>query len=231
MKAAAIFIQTIPDQVKTMVLNGKTLRTFRTALVIIFFFFELTVVCGQSIELTAFSGYTFGHSFDIKGGSAKIGAGHTFGGILEIPVAENLNIGLIYSRQQSLVTAQSTELPDYFRSDAAITYILAGAGRTMEAVPEKVLFYGGLKGGVGIISSRDDQFNSKTYFSVSGSLGTKYFINEKIGLRIGMNIYFPVVNAGANIWWGIGNGPQVGISGWSPIVQFNLLGGLVIKLN
>ena len=207
------------------------MHRIRIVLFILLFFFELPLVSGQSVELSPFSGYTFGHSFHISGGKAKIGPGHTFGGTLEIPVRENVNLGLLYSRHHSWVSAQSTELPEPFRSDAAITYVLAGLNAYEEVVPKHILFYGGVKGGLGIISSGDDQFNTKTYFSVGGLIGTKYFINNRIGLRIGMNIYLPVVNAGASLWWGPGTGTQVGISSWSPIVQLNLQGGLVIKLS
>lgn len=195
----------------------------------IFLFAATSITYAQSFEITPFSGYTFGNSVNIPGGKARIGPGHTFGGLVGFSVSDVLGFELLYSRQHSRITAQSDDLTEDVRSEGAVTYILGGSNRRLPIVPDVFDVFGGAKLGAVVFSSRDKEFTTDTRFAVGGTVGMNYFFSEVIGLRIGANVYFPVVNAGASLWWG-GGGPQVGLTSWSPLIQFNLLGGITFRL-
>jgi hypothetical protein len=196
--------------------------------------FTFTIVLNQafsqSIQLSPYSGYTFSNKISIDGGTAKISGGHTFGGILTVALPINYNFEILYSRHINEVTASSTMLVEDFRSDAAYNYILAGFNRIIHIPNTGLKFYGGPKFGATILSSIDDKFSTRTNFAVALDAGMVLMVNNFIGLRVGANVKAPIVNSGVNLWWGTGSGPQVGVSSWSPIAQFNLLGGIVINI-
>ncbi len=195
------------------------------------FILIFTQAFSQSIQLSPYSGYTFSNKIDIEGGRAKISGGHTFGGILTFTLPVDYDVEILYSRHINLVTASSRRLTEDFRSDAAYHYILAGVNRTYTIPNTGLKFYGGPKLGASILSSLDNEFSNRTNFAVGLDAGMVFLINNSVGLRIGANVKAPVIDSGINLWWGTGSGPQVGVSSWAPIVQFNLLGGLVINLD
>lgn len=184
----------------------------------------------QSIQLTPYSGYTFSNKFSIDEGTAKIYGGHTFGGILTFTLPISYDVEILYSRHITTVTANSRRLTEPFRSDAAYNYILAGMNRNFVIPNTGLKFFGGPKFGASILTSLDDQFSNRTNFAVALDAGMVFLINDFIGLRIDANVKAPIIDAGLNLWWGTGSGPQVGVSSWTPIVQFNLLGGLVFNI-
>lgn len=57
-----------------------------------------------------------------------------------------------------------------------------------------------------------------------------YLVNGFAGLPLGANVKAPFLESGINLWCGTGSVPQIGVSSWAPIVQFNLLGGLALSI-
>jgi hypothetical protein len=69
-----------------------------------------------------------------------------------------------------------------------------------------------------------------TKFAAGISGGFKYALNNNIGLRLQANLNFPIIDAGASLWWSPGSGVDVGVSSYTPIMQFGFTGGLVFML-
>jgi hypothetical protein len=189
---------------------------------------SFTEVFSQKIQVTPFSGYTFGNRFSIEGGRAEISGGHTWGGAVSIPLPSDFSLEFLYSRHMTTVSAASINLSESIVSDAAYNYFLAGVNRNFIIPNSGLKLYGGTKIGASVLSSLDDGFSTRTNFAVSIGAGLVYLINDFAGLHLGANVKAPVLGSGINLWWGTGSGPQVGVSSWAPIVQFNLLGGIVL---
>ena len=183
----------------------------------------------QSFEVTAFSGYTFADKFPISGGSAKINDGHTYGGILSYNHNESYAFELLYSRQETRGSAKSSYLNLDNDEAISVNYILAGSNRM---IPTSVhgAFFGGIKLGAVIFSPKLNQYSNVTKFAVGITGGYKHMLNDIIGIRLQANLYAPIIDAGANFWWSPGNGTSVGVSSYTPILQFGLNGGIVFKL-
>jgi len=130
----------------------------------------------------------------------------------------------------SVVSAYSSRLTEDFRSDAAYNYILIGGNRTISIPKTGLKFYGGPKIGAAILTSLDDNFSTETNFAAGLDAGLIMLLHENVGIRLGANVKAPIVGSGINLWWGSIGGPQVGVSSWAPIVQINLMGGLVFNL-
>ena len=185
---------------------------------------------GQHLQLSAFSGYTFQDRIDFHNGEARISGGHTYGGMFSLVLHEAVELELLYSRQDATASAYSSSEDIDESGPVSVNYILAGGNKLFHASGKLKLFGGG-KAGVGIIASKDGNFDTITKFSVHLGAGMKYFITPGVGIRIQGNLTFPVVNAGGSLWWSPGGGTHVGVSSWSPLLQFGFTGGLVFNLN
>lgn len=186
----------------------------------------------QSLEVTAFSGYTFQNKFPITGGEARFDDGHTYGVILTKPLGSNNALEIFYSRQDTRVDVRSiyfNESPKIFQ-DASINYIMIGGSKIVPAADEALQGYGGLRIGAAILASSDDSYSSLTEFAAGATVGMKYFFNDFLGIRLAANLNFPITNVGGTLGWSSSGGAYVGVDSWSPLVQFALTGGLTIRL-
>ena len=198
----------------------------KTCKLLFIFLLTSSSLFAQNVELTPFSGYTFKSSLDIRGGEASLADGLTNGLILGIGFSEHIELELLYSRQETEASAYSYLINERPNSDAVATYGLIGLNRIGEINPA-LKYFGGLKIGVAALTSNDNKFGDIIKFGVSFGGGLKYYFTEKIGLRFGANLYAPVTGAGAGLWFS-NQGASVSVSTYSPIVQFNLQGGLII---
>ena len=195
----------------------------------IFSFIAASSVMAQQLELFVHSGYTFGDKFPLSGGRGKIYDGHTYGGLFSVEISDFYAIELAYSRQDSRVLAISDYLGLDVDEKVSVNYILAGGNRLMK-VNEKVTLFSGLKLGAVIIASKKDAFDNVTKFAVGLNAGAKYFMTEKLGLRVQANLNFPVTDVGGSLWWSPGSGLDAGVSSYTPVLQFGFTGGLVFKI-
>lgn len=208
--------------------------TFKTMKKVKLFLITMLILAGpqlfsQSFQITPYSGYTFNNRFYIEGGRAEISGGHTFGGIVTYSLPKNFSLEFLYSRHMTTVSAWSTILPDDVSYGAAYNYFLIGANRNVFIPNTGLKFYGGTKIGASVLSAIDNEFETKTNFAVSLGVGSVFMFTENLGLHLGANVKAPILDPKLNLWWGLGSGPQVGMSSWTPIVQFNLLGGVVFS--
>lgn len=201
-----------------------------TNLLIVAFLLAGSVISAQNIELTPFVGYTFQNKFAISGGDAKLEDGLTYGATAAFAIGNNNTIELLYSRQETRVVANSIFFDENFVKNAAMNYIMIGGNKVLPSVTDDLQFTGGMKIGMAILGSPEDDFNTVTKFAAGLNLGFKYFFSDAIGLRGGMNLNFPITDIGAGIGWSSGGGTSVGVTGWSPIVQFAFTGGIAVRL-
>lgn len=187
-----------------------------------------TSLVAQKIELTPFSGYTFNSSFDIRGGKANLSDGISNGLIIGINLSENIDFEMLYNRHETRASAYSYLLDNRPNSEAVATYALIGLNRIGVITPDLLSYFGGLKVGVAALTSKENKFDDVIKFGLSFGGGIKYHLSDRLGVRLGANLYMPVVGAGAGLWFS-GNGASASVSTYSPLVQFNLQGGLIIK--
>ncbi len=75
--------------------------------------------------------------------------------------------------------------------------------------------------------------NNATYFAVGFGGGIKYFMNDKIGIRLQARIMAPMTFNGVFFGCGIstgGSGCGTGLSSSSSIIQGDFTGGIILKL-
>ncbi|GHB52555.1 outer membrane beta-barrel protein [Mongoliitalea lutea] len=192
-------------------------------------FFLLLESKAQNLEITPFTGYTFNHSLPIVGGRATLGGGQAWGGMLGFQLNDFTEVEVLYSWQGGTSTARSTAIQSNVNTRTNANYIMIGGNRLFP-VSSQMAFFSGLKAGAGILAFPDGDFRDISRFAVGLNGGMKYFVSDNIGIRLQANLMMPISNVGANLWWSPGGGTQVGVSGWSSVVQFGFTGGLIFRL-
>lgn len=183
----------------------------------------------QGVEITPITGYTFPASYRITSGTARLGDGQNWGGNLGFSIRDNMEIELSYNYMATRATASSPLISNRVDVRTQVHYAMIGANRLFPA-SDAITLFAGMKLGTGTLAFPDREYNNVTKFSWGIQGGMKYFATERIGIRMQANLMMPVVAAGGSLWWSPGGGTAVGVSTWSPIVQFGFTGGMIFRL-
>lgn len=200
-------------------------------LTVVFFLSLFTLTAhSQELDLYMFSGHTFGHSFPISGGDARIFGGHTYGGSMSYNVSDYYAFELIFSRQNSRATAFSEQAGIDVDAKMSSNFILLGGNRLMP-LNEKAIFHGGIKLGAVVYAARFNAFDPITKFAAGVGGGFRYILSNQVALRAQAHLNFPVTDIGASLWWSPGSGTSVGVAGYTPIIQFGFTAGVMLSLS
>jgi hypothetical protein len=183
----------------------------------------------QGVEITPITGYTFPASYRITSGNARLGDGQNWGGNLGFSLNDFMEIELSYNYMGTRATASSPFLNNRVDVRTNVHYAMIGSNRLFPT-SDAMTFFAGMKIGTGTLAFPDGEYRNITKFSVGLQGGMKYFATERIGIRLQANLMMPVVSAGGSLWWSPGSGTSVGVSTFSPIVQFGFTGGLIFRL-
>jgi hypothetical protein len=186
-------------------------------------------VRAQGVEITPITGYTFPASYRISSGTARLGDGQNWGGNLGFSLNEFMEIEVSYNYMATRATASSPLLNDRVDVRTQVHYAMIGANRLFPT-SDAMTFFAGMKMGTGTLAFPDGEYRNITKFSLGLQGGMKYFATERIGIRLQANLMMPVLAAGGSLWWSPGGGTAVGVSTFSPIVQFGFTGGIIFRL-
>lgn len=192
-------------------------------------FISLSQVIAQGIEITPITGYTFQAGFNTSNGRAFLRDGQNWGGSIGYTLENNIEVELAYNYLGTRAVARSVNLQTDINTPAQVHYATIGANRLFPT-SDKVTFFTGLKIGTGTLAFPGSNIGNITKFTTGFQGGVKLYPSDRIGIRLQANLMMPVVAAGANLWWSPGGGTSVGVTGWSPIVQFGFTGGLIFRL-
>lgn len=208
------------------------MRKFKKQLLIIIAVvgFGLQANAQGDIEVTGFGGYTFKNSFSIYGGQGTVGDGGTFGGSLAVGLRDGMDIEFYYSRQESTLSAFSSFDNINFQEPGNVSYWMLGGVKNFQSNNPDLYFFTAVRLGGVTFSTKDKTPDNVTKFAASFGAGVKYFLSDNMGIKISGNMLLPIFDAGASLWFG-GGGGGVGVSTWSPILQFNFNGGIFFRIS
>jgi len=193
---------------------------------------------GPAVRLHAYTTYAFddnnvdSYYSDNDYFEGSFEGGFQWGGGLEIMPAPSMGIEFTYLRLDSKAPMEYYNGGIQFTNfDLATNWLMLGANKYVPT-NSKVEPYGGFMLGMAIfdVTNPDNGNNSSaTKFAWGGKLGANVWMNDKVGLKLQMNLLSAVQAVGGGIYFGTG-GAGAGFSGFSTFYQFSLGGGLVFKL-
>lgn len=199
--------------------------------VLLFFSFSASYAQESKAEITAFVAHFWGGSYSLSTGSIDIDDVPEYGAIIDFPANRDVSVELSYSYAKTHSKYYSFYAPtpgqDNYDSDITINYILLGA--VHEAKKGKVTPFGGASLGAVVFSPSQPQYSTTWRGALSLQLGLKIDLGDKLGLRLGGRVLFPLYIYGGTVYAGSG-GAGYGVSAGIPIVEGDVLAGLTLKL-
>lgn len=192
---------------------------------------------GPSVRLNIHTLYAFDDNYvssyysSTEYWEGKVKGGFQYGGGIEVLPIPTTGIEISYMRLDSkavLTYPLGATAKDF---DMASNYIFLGGNQYIKVNP-KVEPFGGFLLGMGIynVTNPDTQSSSSaTKFAWGIKGGLNIWPNEKIGLKMQLGLISAVQAIGGGIYFGTGGG-GAGVSGFSTYWQFNIGGGLVVRL-
>lgn len=204
------------------------------------FIFALVLTIGaysasaQRIEVNALSAYMFGTSTDymyvsgLRYGDIWIAPSAVHGAALDVTLDKNIMFEVQYmvqptraeERGLNRLVAHETELTNHF--------VQAGGLYSHSLNPSADVF-GGLMFGLEVFSPSKPQYESVVRFLGTLTGGTKIWLTDAVGLRVQAALNMPMVLSGVGFYFGTGGGGY-GASTFVQLLQFNLGGGVVVRL-
>lgn len=158
--------------------------------------------------------------------------GFQWGGGLEVMPAPSMGVEFTYLRLDSKAPMEyyngGVEFTNF---DIATNWLMLGGNKYVPN-SSKVEPYGGFMLGMAIFDVTNPDNNnssSSTKFAWGAKLGANIWANEKVGIKLQMNLLSAVQAVGGGLYFGTG-GAGAGVSGFSTFYQFSLGGGLVFRL-
>jgi hypothetical protein len=193
---------------------------------------------GPSVRLNGYTFYAFDDNHvdsyysNTSYFDGAINGGFQWGGGLEVMPAPTMGVEFTYLRLDSKAPMEYYNGGvKYTNFDLATNWLFLGGNKYMPN-SSKVEPFGGFMLGMAIfdVTNPDNNNNSSgTKFAWGAKLGANVWMNEKVGLKLQMNLLSAVQAVGGGLYFGTG-GAGAGVSGFSTFYQFSLGGGLVFKI-
>ena len=142
------------------------------------------------MQVAPFAGFQYGGTvYDVRSRRAPFGTGFSYGGTVDLRIAESWSIEVLYSRQ-------TTELAGPF--DATIERYMAGL--VEEHDHGRTKFFGvALMGATRFVPSSSG-YGSEALFTVGLSLGAKHFLSDRLALRAEARGFYAITQSGGGLF-------------------------------
>jgi len=200
----------------------------------IFFLFTIAILfSGETlaqVELFGFGGYMTYSSVAVREGDLKFDDGPNYGFGLDVAIQRGVFVELNYTHNQTSVRLQRFNGPNEQLFDMNTHYFQLGAQYEFKTSPKQKAFpYTIASLGATLFDAKDASRTDEWRFSVAFGGGGKFYLSDKIGLRLQVRLLMPLIFSGGGMWCGTG-GCGAGVGAWTSIVQFDFTAGVFIRL-
>jgi hypothetical protein len=167
-------------------------------------------------------------------GTFKVDNNANYGIIVDIPIERLMAIEIYWSHMNSTghwdPYATGITSSSY---DMGIDYFQIGAMKQADLGTGDLKGFGTLTLGAVYFNIKDPEVTDVWRFAATLGGGLKYYISDRIGLRVQGRLLMPMYWGSAGFYCGIGTGGSscgAGVSSTTFLVQGDIIGGLVISL-
>lgn len=185
------------------------------------------------IEIHGYGGYVPGSTtaYSYNGYRLRIDGGGNFGVSISksLPIGASVELG--FSQFNSTIKQNGGIVDIVKPQDISVEYYQLGVVKPLMD-GESFIPYGLFSLGA---SRFDPKLDPQDYwrFAMNAGLGIKYFVSDKIGIRLQARVLMPLYFSGAGFGCGIGTGGAScggGIGMGSEILQADFTGGVVLRV-
>ncbi len=181
-------------------------------------------------EIFGFAGYMTYSSMAVREGDLKFDDGPNYGFGLDVAIQRGVFVELNYTHNQTSVRLQRFSGVNEPLFDMNTHYFQIGAQYEFRRSPKQKAFpYTLATLGATLFDAKDASLGDEWRFSVAFGGGGKFYLSDKIGLRLQARLLMPLNFSGAGMWCGTG-GCSAGVGAWTTLVQFDFTAGVFIRL-
>ncbi len=202
--------------------------------ILIVFFAVLGTSAFAQIEAAFTYGYRFGGRLPVRynnqWGELRANSSDAFGADLRYELGNGgTKLMAAYTRQVTqidFVGGGFFDREEFFST--TVEYVTLGIMRGSQ-FKQGINPFGGASFGMAILTPREQNLSQELRIGINLQGGINYFITDKVGIRMSVGVYAPLMFAGVGIFCG-GGGCNTGVSAGSSILQGDLSAGLVVRL-
>lgn len=192
----------------------------------LFFLLAQPVIAQPAITLEAFGGWLWTGSAGYNG-NLKVDDKGNYGVRAGISPNTGMVVEFEWNHSDTRVIAKNVGNID---QDIAMNYYLLGFN--MEKAEGPAIPYGLFNIGVLNVKGQENNISadfSENWFTVGLGGGLKYYISDRVGIRLQARFFLPMSFAGVGFGCG-GGGCGSSVSGYANTIQGDFTGGIILKL-
>jgi len=208
-------------------ITQSTKRTILLLFIIAIFFSSEALA---QTEIFGFGGYMTYSSVAVREGDLQFKDGPNWGFGLDVPIQRGVFVELNYTQNQTSVRLKRFNGFNEDLFDMNTHYFQIGAQYEFKKSPKQKAFpYTLATLGATLFDAKDPSLSDEWRFSVAFGGGGKFYLSDKIGLRLQARMLLPMTFSGGGAWCGTG-GCSAGFGAWAVLVQFDFTVGVFIRL-
>lgn len=209
-------------------------RIYKNCNSIALFFFTLAILFGSEAlaqtEIFGFAGYMTYSSMAVREGDLQFDDGPNYGFGIDVAIQRGVFVELNYTHNQTSVRLKRFNGFNEDLFDMNTHYFQIGAQYEFRKSPKQKAFpYTLATLGATLFDAKDPSLTDEWRFSVAFGVGGKFYLSDKIGLRLQTRLLMPLTFSGGGMWCGTG-GCSAGVGAWASVVQFDFTVGVFIRL-
>ncbi len=201
---------------------------------IVLFFFTIAILFSSEAlaqtEIFGFAGYMTYSSMAVREGDLQFDDGPNYGFGIDVAIQRGVFVELNYTHNQTSVRLKRFNGFNEDLFDMNTHYFQIGAQYEFRKSPKQKAFpYTLATLGATLFDAKDPSLTDEWRFSVAFGVGGKFYLSDKIGLRLQTRLLMPLTFSGGGMWCGT-NGCSAGVGAWASLVQFDFTVGVFIRL-
>jgi hypothetical protein len=198
-----------------------------------FAFFILIIFSSNALaqaEIFGFGGYEVASDVEVTQGQLNIYSNPNYGAGIAFEVERGLQAEVFWIGQQTTMEIKQYTGLTQPLFDLGIHYFQAGAVYEFrQSRKQKAFPFTSFSLGATLFSPNDAAYSEEWRFSITFGGGGKFYLSDKVGIRLQARMLLPLNFSSAGMWCGSG-GCSVGVGSWATLIQADFTGGIFVRL-
>jgi hypothetical protein len=205
-------------------------RVLNVSLLLLILAFFISNKTFAQAELFGFGGYMVANDVSVTEGELNVYSNPNYGAAISFEVDRGLQAELLWIGQQTTMDLKRYNGLTEPLFDIGINYFQAGAIYEFKQNSQQKAFpFTSFSLGATLFSPDSSIYGDEWRFSITFGGGGKFYLSDKVGLRLQARLLVPLNFSSAGMWCGSG-GCSVGVGSWATFLQADFTGGIFIRL-
>jgi hypothetical protein len=182
------------------------------------------------VEIFGFGGYEVASDVAVSQGDLNVYSNPNYGASIGFEVDRGLQAELLWIGQQTTMDLKQLNGITKPLFDIGIHYFQLGAIYEFKQNSQQKAFpFTSFSLGATLFTPHGSTYSDEWRFSITFGGGGKFYLSDKIGLRLQARLLLPINFSSVGMWCGSG-GCSATVGSWATFVQADFTGGIFVRL-